>query len=658
MSGWPLLLVLLTGLQSPEETPVPLVNGDFQSDRGPFNVPAGWVPFGDGAFEGRWEEGNWMAHVANAWPSHEVGLYQVIPEAVPGTRYRLTARVRSGHAHLSVRIGLIPGGSAGRDKTVWSAAHTEHHWKELSAEALAAGPGLTAVLEMRNLNREHQLLQAGSWDDVRLTAINFGQAIEQPAPPPPTMPLARDVYASMANLWSLAWPRSGVRTFLAGTHHPDAENNSDFDRVEGQAEIDGTRWTVLKSFQGPGSLVRIWMTNFAAKGRIRIEVDGETIEESRLVDFFGSPGPFTWPLANRTTGAWMSYVPIPFTRSARVLVREAEQDRFYWQITWQRFDQPQGVRPFTQPLSAVDSRHLQTIQNAWRCATLDPKPPWPGTREESRTFSVATGETATLWSQEGSGMVGAFWIDVPTNDERVLRKLRLRATWDGANSPQVDAPLGLFFTVGYGRTINRGLLVGMAPPHGGYCYFPMPFGRGARLELLNGCDAGVKDVRFRIQWVPLSTEVPPMRFHAFARQDPRAGQGELYVPLEVEGRGHFVGLTGALAHGDRNDMHYLEGDEYFWVDGEENPSTAGTGTEDYFTCGWYFMAGPVTLAPIGATEVSRKANRVSAYRLHVPDWVPFEKSFKFGLEVGDRVSAPEYGEYTTITYLYIESTPL
>jgi hypothetical protein len=108
-----------------------------------------------------------------------------------------------------------------------------------------------------------------------------------------------------------------------------------------------------------------------------------------------------------------------------------------------------------------------------------------------------------------------------------------------------------------------------------------------------------------------------------------------------------------MARIDGSEWGFLEGDEYIWVDGETEPSTAGTGTEDYFTCGWYFASGPITLAAYGAPEVNRDPYRISAYRMHIPDWVPFEQSFRFAIEVGDHVGAGTVGAYTMLGYFYL-----
>lgn len=299
---------------------------------------------------------------------------------------------------------------------------------------------------------------------------------------------------------------------------------------------------------------------------------------------------------------------------------------------------------------------MRTIRDQWAAATVNPKRPWSGTQEAEQTVELEPGRAVTLWSQRGAGMVDAFWLDVPSNPTRALHDLRLCVVWDEAPIPQVDAPAGLFFTVGYGRTISRGLLVGMAPPDGGYCYFPMPYRSAARIELRNAGSMSVRGLRFRVRWVPMSSDqISPMRFHATYRHEPAAGGGRLYVPLEATGRGHLVGLSAAMAHGDVQDTHFLEGDEYIHVDGEASASTAGTGTEDYFGCGWYFNCGPIALPTLGATEVGRAPlHRVAAYRLHVPDWVPFDRSLWFALEVGDGLR-PETAHYATVAYYYLES---
>ncbi len=651
-----LISVIWIWHSSPSIQAITLVNGNFETDGGLFLIPTGWTPFGEGSFEGTWDQ-NWKAQVVNLYPLHQAGFYQVVPDVTPGTRYRLTAQAKSGNNQLNVRIGLLSGLTAEPQDIIWSSDQNQNNWTSLSVEVTAQSAWMLIILQVRNINTQYQILAGGAWDEVNLVPIGTETA---PTPSPaatPAIPPSNDVYANLANLWSLAWPKTGVHTLLSGTHDPNPDSNADYDRVEGTINDGGETWTVLKSYTGAGALLRIWMTNFQTKGLIRIYADGVRVVDEKIVDFFGTPGQFSSPLVNRTSGAWMSYLPIPYTQSARVQVRDAEQFRFYWQITSQTFDSAQGVRPFTNPLNSTDSAHYRNIRSQWLLAGLNPKSPWPGTQETSGVVSVAAGATTSFWSQTGAGKVDAFWIDVPASDETTLQGLRLLGSWDNETIPQVDVPLGIFFGVGYNKIITRSLLIGMMPPDGGYCYFPMPYRTGASLQLRNTTGSLIQNIRYKVRWVPLSGGPDSsLRFHAGEVRDSRAGEGRLYYPLDIQGRGHFAGFSGALAHGNVNDWHYLEGDEYFHVDGETNPSTAGTGTEDYFTCGWYFSAGAISLAPIGAPEVrSSPDKRVAVYRLHVPDWVPFNSSFRFGLEVGDSVTASEYGNYRTVCYYYLES---
>jgi hypothetical protein len=70
----------------------------------------------------------------------------------------------------------------------------------------------------------------------------------------------------------------------------------------------------------------------------------------------------------------------------------------------------------------------------------------------------------------------------------------------------------------------------------------------------------------------------------------------------------------------------------FYVDGENVPRIEGTGTEDYFNDAWglRLTEGPWTGTPIAEGE--GVGARLSGYRWHVPDPVPFTKSLRVQIE--------------------------
>jgi hypothetical protein len=67
---------------------------------------------------------------------------------------------------------------------------------------------------------------------------------------------------------------------------------------------------------------------------------------------------------------------------------------------------------------------------------------------------VPAGETAVLAEMEGPGKVNHIWVTIRSKEEWYLRKLVLRAYWDGEKEPSVMAPIGDFFGIGHGMHHN------------------------------------------------------------------------------------------------------------------------------------------------------------------------------------------------------------
>ena len=123
-----------------------------------------------------------------------------------------------------------------------------------------------------------------------------------------------------------------------------------------------------------------------------------------------------------------------------------------------------------------------------------------------------------------------------------------------------------------------------------FCYFslPMPFGKSARITIENGTGKPQS-----LGWGAEVKKGPVSPNSAYLHVQWRnyySKVGEHVPILETTGRGHFVGTL--LSMQSPYWLRYLEGDEKIFVDGENAPSIHGTGTEDYFNCGWYFQGGP------------------------------------------------------------------
>jgi hypothetical protein len=94
----------------------------------------------------------------------------------------------------------------------------------------------------------------------------------------------------------------------------------------------------------------------------------------------------------------------------------------------------------------------------------------------------------------------------------------------------------------------------------------------------------------------------------------------------------------------------LEGDEMIWVDSEKEPSVRGTGTEDYFQGGWYWENGPFSAPFHGLTVGDKMHSKYCAYRLHIPDPIPFTESIRVQIEHGNCNMLQQ--DYSSLAYWY------
>ena len=118
-------------------------------------------------------------------------------------------------------------------------------------------------------------------------------------------------------------------------------------------------------------------------------------------------------------------------------------------------------------------------------------------------------------------------------------------------------------------------------------------------------------------------------FHANYRQQFPAKPGD-HTILETEGDGHYVGTVYSVQNMELG--WFGEGDDRFYIDGEEYPSLSGTGTEDYFGDAWGFRQFDRSYYGVSLWEGYFPGDRVTAYRWHIQDPVPFKKSIKVAME--------------------------
>lgn len=268
--------------------------------------------------------------------------------------------------------------------------------------------------------------------------------------------------------------------------------------------------------------------------------------------------------------------------------------------------------------------------------------------------AIGPGDRAVIAEIEGAGCVSRIWMTVASPDLYIRRRAVIRMYWDGESDPSVVAPFGDFFGVGFSEYRHfTALPLGMSSG-GNYCYFPMPFSKGARIEVENQSAKKITSLYYNITWHrfdKLDKNAETGRFHARWRHETTM-PGSNYTILEAAGQGHYVGCNLNMQGLKPFNFWFLEGDEMIYVDGESHPPAVhGTGTEDYFNSGWYFIKGKFAAPYHGLTIKDPLLARISAYRFHIEDPIPFKKSIRATIEHGVTNDTPGC-DYSSTAYWY------
>ena len=242
------------------------------------------------------------------------------------------------------------------------------------------------------------------------------------------------------------------------------------------------------------------------------------------------------------------------------------------------------------------------------------------------------GEEVTLADIQGPGAISHIWMTHRGGG----RDLILRMYWDQNDHPSVEAPIGDFFGVAMG--INAP--INSWPVHfsseGRYrnCWWYMPFNKSVRITVsatrsAENLERDTVPLYFYIDYQVYGQPINDINyFHArFYETDP-AQRGKPVKLLEVQGQGHFVGVV--MGNQVRTPGWFGEGDDIITVDGQV--SFLGTGTEDYFCDAWGFRVFSDLYHGVAALEGREVGDRLSVYRFHIMDPIPFIKSFKFEIE--------------------------
>lgn len=290
-------------------------------------------------------------------------------------------------------------------------------------------------------------------------------------------------------------------------------------------------------------------------------------------------------------------------------------------------------------------------------------------------------------STDTPAVLGVNWT---ADDPEFYRRVLLKITWDDQAGPSVLCPIGDFFgifnsipsayeSMPFNVCVNPENQLRPGGACGANCYFPMPFQKKARVEMVNE-SALPLGLYFHIDYELYKKPLPEdtVYFHAlWNRSNPCPGWGpELpancpevnklnhltgegnYVMLDVYGKGHYVGCNfGVVSY---QGVCWCEGDDMFFIDEDENdplPRFNGTGVEDYFNHG-FGIQNDSHLYVGSLVNENMVHNMQAAYRFHIQDPIHFEKHLKISLEHGHANHLADDWCSTAYWYQTLPSAPV
>ena len=390
---------------------------------------------------------------------------------------------------------------------------------------------------------------------------------------------------------------------------------------------------VFAEMEGPGCIWRIWSAT-PNEGHVKIYLDGASVPAVDLpfTGYFDCKNaPFIYPsLVHDTATGKNCYVPIPYQKSCKIVADKGWGE--YYHFNYSTFPKSTIVPTFKRELSDKETAALKSADEFLSSKLgTDPAGKRKGEVTKIKKISVpACGKVAAL-KITGAYAITAIKVKVDSAvlqaNPDALREVVLSISWDKEKEPSVWAPLIDFFGTAPSANKYKSLPVGVTDD-GFYSYWYMPFANEAVVELAN--DGKVEfPIEISVTYAPLKKNIKSLgRFHAKWHRDMfLPPEGERWIDwtiLKTTGRGRFCGVE--LHIFNPKGGWWGEGDEKFHVDGENFPSTFGTGSEDYFGYAW---ANPTLFenAYHNQPRSDGNAGHISVNRWHISDSIPFQTSF-------------------------------
>ncbi len=383
--------------------------------------------------------------------------------------------------------------------------------------------------------------------------------------------------------------------------------NADYTQFIREENNNDRREFVLFDAEGPGAVVRYWMTfagDGASEGTLRIYLDGSAIPviEGNVLDILSgeklAPEPLATSVSPETDYKQRGhnlYFPIPYSGHCKITYEcdavNFENNRWrpsiYYNINYRTYQPETKVASFKN-----EDWEMNRALIAETADILLSDEDFAHDRL-NQAMEIQPEDSLKLTLNKKSAAIGEITLKLNTsNISQALRSCVLSIRFDGNET--VWIPAGEFFGTGYQIYPSKTWYTEVEEYGLMKAKWIMPFKNSAEIYLINYYSEPVF-AEFEVASISYKWKNSSMYFGAswhehnriHTAKDSSLENHEWHYDvnyIDIKGQGVYAG--DALTVFNTVDAWWGEGDEKIFVDGEEFPSCIGTGTEDYYGYAW------------------------------------------------------------------------
>jgi len=448
--------------------------------------------------------------------------------------------------------------------------------------------------------------------------------------------------------------------------------NADYTQFIREEVNEGRREFVLFDHEGPGAIVRWWMT-FAGEGshegtvRIYLDNNENPFVEANILEVLSGQFLAGEPLSSSVAPesdyyrrGHNLYLPIPYAEGCKityecdaiVISENRRSPSVYYNINYRDYE---DARVETLTMEAL--RESESLLEEVNRTLLEPV----DIQTEPAVLSgeILSGSSINYSTGKGRQAIGRINMTIDAEDmNQALRSTVVEISFDG--NTRVWVPAGDFFGTGHELHAHDTWYTSVDDGGMMQCNWIMPFRETADVRVHNFGEVPV-NIEMQLFFEPYRWTRNSMYFgsswHEYhniktAGSENVGGTGN-HIDInyvDIEGKGVYAG--DAVTVFNTADAWWGEGDEKIFVDNEDFPSSIGTGTEDYYGYAWCRpekFSHPFVAQPTGAGNFHPGMTVNMRYRSL--DALPFKEKISSNIELWHW--APTVINYALTSYYYV-----